>query len=373
MLRLCRRRLDVRHTFFGAEVRNEVTGKLPPLTATDPVGKHGQSAIAPVMLEVDYTLHEGWGVPKLRDYGPIELQPMIGSLHYGLSCWEDFNVVKDQKGNCRLFRPDYHAARFAKSCKRMALDSSFDQAEFFKCLSQMATSNKDSIPTGEGQTLRVRAMMIGNNKSLTAGAADEFKLTLCGMAADWTPPVPFKAIVGSLNLRRTWKGSTGGDNVSSNFINQIFAESQAQKKGYHTVLFIGDGETVSSLGDSNIVIAWDLDGKRQLVTPPLDGTVLPGTTRDSMIQILRDYGKLPIVERHVTIDELQKALEKGEIEEIIAVGGNHVLSNVSEITLRGKNYQLPEKMFFHISETFNKQLFKYCSSHKDWSVLLKDE
>jgi len=371
MLRRCRAYSVPHATFFAKNIVDKSTPGLAHAAAVDKVFHHGQSkdGTAPYMIEVDYDKSTGWGKPVLRDFGTLSVGPQIGGLHYGLSCFEDFNVLRNAKGRCRMFRPDYHMDRFQKSCERMALDSTFDKSEFFDLLTALVKANAKSIPIGERESLRLRATMIGNNKSLSAGAADEFKLYIAGAAVDWTPPVPFKAVVGSLNLRRTWKGSTGDHNVSSNFINHIYAESLAETKGYDTVLFISDGERINSLGGSNvIVVIVGEDGKRRLVTPPLDGTIIAGTTRDSVMKILADYGKLPMEERHVTVDELQKLLEEGHVEEIIACGGDHVLSNVTSIAVRGKEYNLPEKMFFHISETFHKQLLKYAKDHPEWSV-----
>lgn len=299
------------------------------------------------MLEMDWHRSTGWESPRVVPYHKLELDPAASVLHYGLECFEGMKAYKDAEGNPLLFRPDMNLKRLNRSMTRLGFPE-LDEAEALECLKTFVRTEQDWIPSEEGFSLYLRPTAISTHPFLGVGAADAVKVFVIASPVGPYYPTGFKPVTLLADTRnvRAWPGGVGDCKVGGNYAPTIRPQQLAAQQGYQQVLWLfgeEDGGEVTEVGTMNFfAFLRNADtGKDELVTPPLDGTILPGVTRDSVLALAREWGEFDVSERKVTMNEVTAAIDEGRLHECFGVGTAVVVSPIAGFHFNGRDYEVP--------------------------------
>ncbi len=286
------------------------------------------------MFTMDWTKEEGWHNATIEPYGPIQLDPATMVLHYAQETFEGLKAYKTKEGKVLLFRPEMNAKRFANSNRRLCMEI-LPEEMFVDAIATLVSYEKDWIPTAEGTSLYIRPFMFATESAVGVHPSNAYKfmIVLSPVGAYYPEGVnPVKIYVEDEYVRAT-KGGTGFTKCGGNYAASIAAQVKAEKLGYTQVLWLDGVERkyVEEVGTMNAMFIID----NKIVTAPCDGTVLPGVTRDSVIQLLKSWGYV-VEERHLSIDELMEAGRNGSLQEAFGTGTAAVISPIGELNYKGE-------------------------------------
>lgn len=295
------------------------------------------------MLSLEWTASEGWLAPRITPYQNLSLDPASCVFHYAFECFEGMKAYKDSKGQVRLFRPTKNMARMNKSSARIALPT-FDSNAMIELIAKFASLEQRFIPSERGYSLYLRPTMIGTQRTLGVGPPGSALLYVIASPVGPYYPTGFKAV--SLEATdyavRAWPGGVGDKKLGANYAPCIVPQLEAAKRGFHQNLWLfGKEEYVTEVGTMNMFVALlnKETGQKELVTAPLDGTILEGVTRDSVLALAREKlapeGWL-ISERKYTMRELSEASREGRLLEAFGAGTAAVVSPVRNISWKGE-------------------------------------
>lgn len=296
------------------------------------------------MLDIDWTAEVGWHAPKIVPFADLNMHPASCVLHYGFECFEGLKAFRDKDGELRMFRPDQNMARFNKSSQRVALPG-FDQKAAVELLQRFVRIEEAAIPDGKGYSLYLRPTMIGTQPTLGISSPEKAKMFVIASPVGPYYSNGFAAI--KLEARddiiRAFPGGVGHYKLGGNYAPCVVPQQEAAKKGYAQNLWLLGGK-ITEVGSMNLfVIFQNPDGTKELCTPPLDGTILEGITRKSILELARqrlDPGEWKVTEREVHIDELRQRSKKGELLEVFGSGTAAIVSPVDEIGYKGEKIPL---------------------------------
>lgn len=297
------------------------------------------------MMTIPWDNKNGWGTPEIKPYGPLSIDPACCVLHYAFECFEGQKAFKDADGNIRLFRPENNMARLNTSCDRICLPT-FDVDEAVKLITEFVKVEKDMIPDKKGYALYLRPTMIGTQNTLGVGTPSSALFFVIASPVGPYYPTGFKAVrlEATDYAVRAWPGGVGNKKLGANYAPCIRPQQEAASRGYQQNLWLFNGN-VTEVGTMNLFLVFkNKDGKKELCTPPLDGTILEGITRLSILELARE--RLPkdeweVNERPISIKEIQERAEKNELLEIFGAGTAAVVSPVKEIGYHGKAIEVP--------------------------------
>ena len=295
------------------------------------------------MLSVEWTASQGWLAPRITPYQNLSLDPATCVFHYAFECFEGMKAYKDSEGQLRLFRPEKNMARLNRSSARIALPTFTGQA-FIDLISKFVKMEERFIPAARGYSLYLRPTMIGTQRTLGIGPPGSALLYMIASPVGPYFPTGFRAV--SLEATdyavRAWPGGVGDMKLGANYAPCIIPQLQAAKRGFHQNLWLfGDEEFVTEVGTMNFFAAiQDREtGKKTLMTAPLDGTILEGVTRDSVLDLARER-LIPegweVEERKFTMPELASAAVEGRLIEAFGAGTAAVVSPVRKISWKGR-------------------------------------
>lgn len=285
------------------------------------------------MLTIDWTTEEGWHNAQIIPYGPIMMDPAAMVLHYAQETFEGMKAYRAKDGRILLFRPEMNARRMINSNKRLCM-AELPEDMYIEAVNAIVKMDQDWIPGEEGTSLYIRPFMFANESAVGVHPSNSYKfvILLSPVGAYYPEGVnPVKIFVEDEYVRAT-KGGTGFTKCGGNYAGSIAAQVKAEKLGYTQVLWLDGVERkyIEEVGTMNVM--FKIDGK--IVTAPCDGTVLPGVTRDSCIQLLKSWG-YEVEEKHLAIDELMQAAHDGKLEEAFGTGTAAVISPVGELNYKG--------------------------------------
>lgn len=295
------------------------------------------------MFTAEWTKDAGWGKPKVGPFKNLELHPAAKVLHYSIELFEGMKAYYGVDGKVRLFRPDLNALRMFKSANRSGLPS-FDQQEFIKCLKKFVTIEKDWIPKSTAASLYLRPTFIGTEGSLGVSTSNRALFYIIASPAGPYFPTGFKpvSLFADPKYVRAFPGGVGAYKVGSNYGPTVYVSMEAQKRGCQQVLWLlGKENLLTEAGTMNMFVVLKHDNNIELVTPPLDGTILEGVTRQSILDLARRDGKLKVSERNITMQETLLALEKNRLLEMFGAGTAAVTCPIERIVFNNKNYPIP--------------------------------
>jgi branched-chain amino acid aminotransferase len=300
------------------------------------------------MLAVEWTKEKGWATPEIRPYGPLQLDPASVVLHYAFECFEGLKAFKDESGKVRMFRPDKNMARLNKSCERICLPK-FDGDQMIELLRKLVAMEERLIPAKRGYSLYIRPSMIGTDPALGVGPPSRALLyVICSPVGPYYP-TGFKAVKLEATdyAVRAWPGGVGDKKLGANYAPCVLPQQEAASRGFQQNLWLfGEQGNITEVGTMNafFVLKDKASGKKELVTAPLDGTILEGVTRDSILQLARerlDKNEWIVSERYVTIHEVKEASQNGTLVEAFGAGTAAIVSPIEEISFHGQPIKVP--------------------------------
>ena len=281
------------------------------------------------MFVMDWTKEEGWKAARIVPEGPITMDPACVTLHYAQETFEGMKAYRTAEGKIQLFRPEMNAKRMINSNARLCMPE-LPVDMFVEAVKALVKVEEDWVPSEPETSLYIRPFMFATEAALGVHMASAYKFMIicCPVGAYYAEGInPVKILVED-ELVRAVKGGTGFTKCGGNYAGSILGQVKAEKMGYSQVLWL-DGEHrkyVEEVGTMNIM--FKIAG--EIYTAPIEGTVLPGVTRDSMIHLLRDWG-YKVNETRLSVDDLMKAGHDGTLEEVFGTGTAAVISPVGEL------------------------------------------
>ncbi len=288
------------------------------------------------MFIMDYDEDRGWHDRRIVPFGNISLHPASTVLHYGAEIFEGLKAYRRADGGVQLFRPMENIRRMNRSAERMSLPE-IDERELLEILETFVRLEERFVPKTFGTSLYLRPYTFGNDESLGVHAVKRatFILIASPSGSYYAEGInPVSIMIESEDVR-TVRGGTGYAKCGGNYAASTRAGERASKKGYSQVLWLDGVERkyIEEVGAMNVM--FKING--EIVTPMLTGSILPGITRKSCIEVLKDLG-YTVHERLLSVDELVEALEKGTLEEAWGCGTAAVVSPIGKLAYGDKEY-----------------------------------
>ncbi len=284
------------------------------------------------MFLMDYELGRGWHSPRIVPYGNFSMDPATTVYHYGQAIFEGSKCYRRADGGLQLFRPKDNMARMSRSAKRMCMPE-LDEETAFEGLKKLLEIDQDWVPHKEGTSLYIRPTMIATDVMLGVHAAHHylFYIILSPVGSYYKDGLKPVGIYVEDEYVRAVRGGTGFTKCAGNYAASILAGAIAEQKGYSQVLWLDGVEQkyVEEVGAMNMMFAY---GNR-IVTPRLNGSILPGITRDSVLTLARQLGYETSEERLAIADIFADA-KSGAMTEAFGTGTAAVISPVGELCWR---------------------------------------
>ena len=303
------------------------------------------------MFLMNYDAGRGWHDGRIVPYAPLELAPSAMVFHYAQEVFEGLKAYRAPDGGVQLFRPADNGQRLADSCERLCIPP-VPVDEFVAAVEALVRVEADWVPSEPGTSLYIRPFIIATDPSLGVHASHSylFCIICCPVGAYYAEGInPVRIYVENEDVRAV-RGGTGYTKCGGNYAASIRAGERAEAQGYAQVLWLDGVERkyIEEVGSMNVM--FKVDGK--IITPKLTGSVLPGITRRSCIQLIRDWG-LEVEERLITAQELFDAAKSGKLEEAWGTGTAAVVSPVGEMTWNdqsvvinnGRNGPVTQKLY----------------------------
>ena len=281
------------------------------------------------MFLLNYEVGKGWHDARVVPYAPLELDPSAMVFHYAQEVFEGMKAYRTPDGGVQLFRPYDNARRMNDSCERLCIPP-VPEDLFVEAVKTLVSVDADWVPTEPETSLYIRPFVIATDAHLGVHASHTyiFCIICSPVGAYYAEGInPVRIYVESDDVRAV-KGGTGYTKCGGNYAASIRAGERAEQNGYAQVLWLDGVERkyIEEVGSMNVL--FKIDGK--VVTPMLTGSVLPGITRRSCLQLLRDWG-YEVEERLISAQELFDAADAGKLEEAWGSGTAAVISPVGEM------------------------------------------
>ncbi|MBA3529643.1 MAG: branched-chain amino acid aminotransferase [Propionibacteriaceae bacterium] len=282
------------------------------------------------MAVATWTETDGWQDSAIVPYGPFSLDPATAVLHYAQEIFEGMKAYRHADGGIWLFRPEKNAERFIRSARRLALPE-LEVDDFLGSIDSLIRADAAWVPTGGEQSLYLRPFMFASEAFLGVRAAK--RVTYCCIAspagsyfASGVKPV---SIWISTAYTRAAPGGTGAAKCGGNYAASLVAQQEAATHGCDQVMFADAAEHawVEELGGMNVYL---VTTDNELVTPELNGSILEGVTRDSILTLAEEYGLTP-VERRVGVPALLDGVATGAVSEVFACGTAAVITPIGSL------------------------------------------
>lgn len=295
------------------------------------------------MFIMDYTQGQGWHDPRIVPYQPLALEPSAMIFHYGQSVFEGLKAYATPEDEIILFRPEKNFQRLNSSNSRLCIpDVDVDFA--LKALKTLISVDKDWVPQAEGTSLYIRPFIIATEPYLGVSPSEKYQfiIIMSPVGSYYKEGIhPVKIAVESA-FTRAVNGGTGEAKTGGNYASSLKAQEVSEKLGYAQVLWLDGVEKkyIEEVGSMNVF--FKING--EIITPALNGSILPGITRDSIIELLKHWN-LPVSERRISMEEVHEAYKSGHLEEAFGTGTAAVISPIGEFLWNG------EEMIVQTGET----------------------
>lgn len=290
------------------------------------------------MFIMDYTEGKGWYDPKIVPFGPLEVLPSLSTFHYGQAVFEGLKAYKGPEGQILLFRPEENMKRLNNSNKRMCIPE-IDVEFCLSAIKELVNLDSDWVPGVPGTSLYIRPFIIATDPALKLKPSTSYKfiIILSPVGAYYPQGINPVDIYVETEYIRAAPGGTGFAKTSGNYAASMKAQANAAKKGFVQVLWL-DGfqrKYIQEVGSMNVF--FKIDG--EVLTPELDGSILPGITRNSVIELIKSWN-IPVNERKITIEEIYQSYNDGTLEEAFGTGTAAVISPVGGLYWEGKEIRI---------------------------------
>lgn len=290
------------------------------------------------MFIMDYNSEKGWNNPRIIEYQPIVLDPSALVFHYGQSMFEGMKAYKTDDDRTLLFRPMKNIERANNSNRRLCMPE-IPEEDFLQAIEELVRIDGEWIPKKKGSSLYIRPFVIATEPSLNVKPSSEYKfiIILSPVGAYYKEGLnPVKIWIEDEYVRAV-RGGIGEAKTGGNYAASMLSQEKAHEAGYSQVLWL-DGiehKYIEEVGAMNIF--FKIDGK--IVTPMLNGSILPGVTRASVIELCKSWG-YDVEERKISVDELYDAANNGKLEEVFGSGTAAVISPVGTLKFGEKVFEI---------------------------------
>lgn len=286
------------------------------------------------MLEVKYQDGQ-WKQAEIKPFGTIEVSPALNTLHYAQSVFEGTKAYYVDEETVHLFRLDKNYERMMKSCERMCIPT-LEKEVFEQGILELVKLDHQWVPQKEGNTLYIRPLACAFDPVIAARVSDNYRFYVMTSPVGSYYEKPVK-LTTSQKYVRAVKGGVGETKTAGNYAASLYPAQKAKEKGFDQVLWLDafEHQYVEEVGTMNIFFV--IDGV--LVTPDLQGTILPGVTRESVIE-LANHWDMPVEQRRISIDEVMEAGRNGTLEEVFGAGTAAVIAPVKEIHHDGESFEV---------------------------------
>lgn len=290
------------------------------------------------MFLMDYEEGKGWYDARIVPFGNISLHPASTVLHYGAEIFEGLKAYRRADGGVQLFRPMENIRRMNNSAERMCLPQ-IDEQDALEILQTFVRLEERFVPYSFGTSLYLRPFTFGNDETLGVHAVKRatFMLIASPSGSYYAEGInPVKIMIENEDVR-TVRGGTGYAKCGGNYAASTRAGERAAKQGFSQVLWLDGVERkyIEEVGAMNVM--FKINGV--VVTPMLTGSILPGITRKSCIEVLKTLG-YQVQERLLSVDELVEAMQSGALEEAWGCGTAAVVSPIGTLAYEGREYQI---------------------------------
>ena len=286
------------------------------------------------MFMMDYDRENGWHDARIVPYGDLAISPAATVLHYGAEIFEGLKAYRRPDGEIQLFRPWDNFERMNNSADRLCLPK-LDPEFALKALKALINLDRDWVPSAEGTSLYIRPFLFGNDPFLGVHTVNKamFVIILSPSGSYYKEGVnPVRIMIETEDVRAV-RGGTGYAKCGGNYAASMRAGEKAEQKGFAQVLWLDGVEQkyVEEVGAMNMMFV--IDGK--IVTPMLNGSILPGITRDSILKLAKHLG-YETEERRIAIQEVFDAAHAGRLNEAFGTGTAAVVSPVGALCWNGE-------------------------------------
>uniref|UniRef100_A0A8D8QPN8 Branched-chain-amino-acid aminotransferase n=2 Tax=Cacopsylla melanoneura TaxID=428564 RepID=A0A8D8QPN8_9HEMI len=298
------------------------------------------------MLQIEFNEQVGgWQAPSISPLKYLTLHPAAKVLHYAVELFEGMKAYRGVDGHIRMFRPDLNMDRMNRSALRAGLPQ-FDPEEMIQCLNRLIQIDQEWVPHTTAASLYIRPTLIGTDPTLGVAVSSTALLyvILCPVGSYFgtqvTKPV---SLLADPKYVRAWKGGCGDRKMGSNYGPTIAIQSEAIERGFNQLLWLyGEDHQVTEAGTMNIffVIINDL-GEMEMITPQLDGLILPGITRMSILELSEQWNDYKVTERKITMPEIMQLSREKRILECFGSGTACIISPIGNIHYEGNDILIP--------------------------------
>ncbi len=310
------------------DIRVELT-KTPKAKPTDETKLGFGHIFTDHMFIMDYETGKGWHDARIVPYGPLDLMPSAMCLHYAQEVFEGLKAYRTADDQIQLFRPMENFKRLNISNERLVIPQ-IDPEFCVEALNKLVNIEKDWVPHTDGASLYIRPFIIACDPFLGVRPADHYKfiIILSPSGAYYSTGLNPVSIYVEKEYVRAVRGGMGFTKTGGNYAASLIGQDEAHKQNYSQVLWLDGVEKkyVEEVGSMNIFFI--IDGK--LVTPMLQGSILSGITRKSVIELAKSWG-LEVIEKRIDIQEIADAYDAGKLDEVFGTGTAAVISPVGTL------------------------------------------
>lgn len=287
------------------------------------------------MFEMDYTEELGWHNATIKPLSEIYLHPATSFIHYGQTIFEGLKAFRTVDDEIQIFRPDAHLERMNNSAKRICMPA-IDTDFVLEAMKELIAIDSEWIPANKGEALYIRPFMFGSDPALGVRPSYKYKFLIILSPVGAYYPEGFKPvkILAQDDYVRAVRKGLGECKTAANYAASLLAAKEAAQKGFTQVLWLDGVEQkyIEEVGTMNIFIHF----KNEVATPKLTGSILPGVTRRSVIQLLNEWG-LKVNERLISMREVIDAYDSGNLVGVFGTGTAAIISSIGLLSYKGKD------------------------------------
>lgn len=295
------------------------------------------------MVLIDWDSEQGWHDARVVPYQPFTLDPAASIFHYGQAVFEGLKAYRQADGTIKTFRPEQNALRFQRSAARLAMPE-LSVEDFIESLRQLVTIDANWVPAAGGEeALYLRPFMIATEFCLGVRPAKNYTYALIASpsGAYFAGGIKPVSVWLSEDYVRACPGGTGAAKFAGNYAASLLAQAQAAEQACDQVVWLDaiERKYVEEMGGMNLFFVYGSGPQARVVTPKLSGSLLPGVTRDSLLQVARDLG-YQTDEVTISTEDWQSAAQSGEMTETFACGTAAVITPVGSVKSNHGNFEI---------------------------------
>lgn len=288
------------------------------------------------MFVTDY-YNQNWHDLRIVPYGDISVSPALSALHYGQAIFEGLKAYKNEAGEVLVFRPQANLERLNKSAERLCMPT-LPEEVFMGALTQLLSLDKDWVPAQAGYSLYIRPFMFATDEYIGVRPSETYSFIMftSPVGAYYTKPVRVRF---ETHYTRAAPGGMGFAKAAGNYAAAMYPSQIAHQQGYDQLIWTdgNDHQYIEEAGTMNFMFVIN----NTLITPSTTDSILKGITRDSVLQLARDWG-MKTEERPVSVKEVVQAIQSGTLQEAFGAGTAATIAHIAVISHEGKDYTLPE-------------------------------